>query len=491
MPQTYLAYDLGASSGRAVAGAFDGKQITLEEVHRFSNGGVTAGAGLYWDALRLFEEMITGLRKCVQTKGPDLMGIGIDTWGVDFALLDANDELLGNPRCYRDPRNTGMMEKAFSRVTREEIFEETGLQFLAFNTLYQLYGMAFEKSPQLEMAKTFLMMPDLFNFWLTGKKVCEFSNATTTQFYNPKTRSWAASLLDRLGIPGGMLPEIVPSGTSLGPVLPALTEETGLKSGEVIAPACHDTGSAVAAVPIGNENSVYISLGTWALLGAELSEPAISPAVLAHNFTNEGGVFNTFRFLKNISGLWLVQECKRIWENEGHNYSFAELTRLASEAPALAAAVDPDHADFVSPGDMPSRILAYCERTGQTRPQTHGAIIRCALQGLALKCRQVLGNLEQVLDKKMETIHIVGGGIQNALLCQFIADATGRPVIAGPVEATALGNILMQAYARGELGSLEEIREVVRNSTELITYEPKGTEAWDEFYGRVFVGLEG
>ena len=458
MSQTYLAFDLGASSGRAVAGTFDGSKVDLEEIHRFTNGGVSAGAGLHWDALRLFGEMLTGLRMCVQRSGPELMGIGIDTWGVDFALLDANDELLGNPRCYRDPRVNGMMDKAFSTVSKEEIFSETGLQFMEFNTLFQLYAMTHEKSPQLEIAKTFLMMPDLFNF-------------------------------DRLEIPSDMLPEIAPSGTPLGSVRTDLAAEAGLKSGQVIAPACHDTGSAVAAVPMTGENSIYISSGTWALLGAELREPAISPAVLEHNFTNEGGVFDTFRFLKNISGLWMVQECRRIWENEGHSYSFAELTKLASEAPPLAAAVDPDHADFVSPGDMQSRILAYCKRTGQEEPQTHGAIVRCALEGLALKCRQVLGNLEQVLDKKIDTIHIVGGGIQNILLCQFTADATGLPVVAGPVEATAMGNILMQAYACGELGSLQEIREVVRNSTELITYEPVGTEAWDAFYEGVFVGL--
>lgn len=489
MSQTYLAFDLGASSGRAVAGTFDGSKVDLEEIHRFTNGGVSAGAGLHWDALRLFGEMLTGLRMCVQRSGPELMGIGIDTWGVDFALLDSNDELLGNPRCYRDPRVNGMMDKAFSTVSKEEIFSETGLQFMEFNSLFQLYAMTHEKSPQLEIAKTFLMMPDLFNFWFTGRKVCEFSDATTTQFYNPQTRAWATGLLDRLEIPSDMLPEIAPSGTPLGSVRTDLAAEAGLKSGQVIAPACHDTGSAVAAVPMTGENSIYISSGTWALLGAELREPAISPAVLEHNFTNEGGVFDTFRFLKNISGLWMVQECRRIWENEGHSYSFAELTKLASEAPPLAAAVDPDHADFVSPGDMHSRILAYCKRTGQEEPQTHGAIVRCALEGLALKCRQVLGNLEQVLDKKIDTIHIVGGGIQNILLCQFTADATGLPVVAGPVEATALGNILMQAYACGELGSLQEIREVVRNSTELITYEPVGTEAWDAFYEGVFVGL--
>ncbi len=484
----YLAYDLGASSGRAVIGRFDGRRVDLEEVHRFANAGTPVLGHLYWDALGLFEHMIEGLRRTVHACGKGLMGIGIDTWGVDFGLLDGRDELLGNPRCYRDPRVQGMMEEAFRRVPREEIFEQTGLQFLEFNTLYQLLAMSLEKSPQLEMARTLLMMPDLFNYWLTGRKACEFTIATTTQFYDPRRGDWAVGLLEQLNIPTGMLPEIVPPGTALGPIRADIADEVGLASAEVIAPACHDTGAAVAAVPLTDTDSAYISCGTWALLGTELSEPAITPTALAHNFTNEGGVCGTFRFLKNISGLWLVQECKRIWEREGRNYDYDQLTQMAADAAPLLASVDPDSANFLSPGDMPARIREACSASGQPVPDSEGAVVRCAIESLALKIRYTLGQLEEALQKRMKTVHLVGGGIQNTLLCQLTADATGRPVVAGPIEATALGNILMQALARGQVGSLAEIREIVRNSTDLITYEPGDIGPWDEAYGR-FVRL--
>ena len=484
MPQTYLAFDLGASSGRAVIGRFDGSAVELEEIHRFANGPIPVAGGLYWDALRLYAEMLAGIRKCARISGPALAGIGIDTWGVDFALLDEHDELLGNPHCYRDARVQGMMERAFGRVSREAIFEQTGLQFLEINTLYQLLSMTERNSQQLRMARTFLMMPDLFNFWLTGRKVCEFSNATTTQFYNPRTGGWATDLLDRLEIPAGLLTEIVPPGTTLGALRPEIAADAGIGSVDVIAPACHDTGSAVAAVPFSDVNAAYISSGTWALLGAELPAPAVTRAALRHNFTNEGGVCGTYRFLKNITGLWIVQECRRIWENQGRAYAFAELVRLAEAAPALNSFIDPDHSDFLEPGDMPARIRTYCRRTGQTEPATEGAVIRCALESLALKCRNVLEDLESVLGRRLHTIHVVGGGIRNTLLNQFTADATGRPVVAGPAEATALGNVLVQAYARGEIDSLAGIREVVRNSTEIVTSEPDGDDAWEDAYAR-------
>lgn len=484
MPQTYLAFDLGASSGRAVIGRFDGKVVELEEIHRFANGPVTVAGGLYWDALRLYEEMLAGLRKCVQISGPELAGIGIDTWGVDFALLDGGDELLGNPRCYRDPRVQGMLKRAISRVSRAEIFEQTGLQFLEINTLYQLLSMTERNAPHLRMARTFLMMPDLFNFWLTGRKVCEFSNATTTQFYNPKSGGWATDLLDRLDIPKDMLPEIVPPGTSLGALRPEIAADAGVRSGDVIAPACHDTGSAVAAVPFSSADAAYISSGTWALLGTELQVPNVTPEALRYNFTNEGGVCGTFRFLKNVTGLWIVQECRRIRENQGCAFSFSDLVLLAEAAPALTSFIDPDHPDFLEPGDMPARIRAYCKRTGQTEPATDGAVIRCALESLALKCRYVLEDLESVLNRKLHTIHVVGGGIRNTLLNQFTANAAGRPVVTGPAEATALGNVLVQAYARREIDSLAGIREVVRNSTELATFEPDGGGAWEDAYAR-------
>ena len=482
--ETYLAFDLGASSGRTVAGHFDGERIELEEINRFGNGGVAVGDAMYWDVLRLYEEMLAGLRLSVQKHGQAIAGLGVDTWGVDYALLDASGELVGNPRCYRDARTQGMMDAVFKHVSREEIFEYTGLQFMELNTLFQLYAMVVQKDPQLGFAQTFLMMPDLLNYWFTGRKVCEFSDATTTQFYDPRKGAWSTDLLERLDIPTGILPEIVPSGTLLGPLRSSISDELGAGPIDVIAPACHDTGSAVAAVPMTETDAAYISCGTWALLGAEIPEPAVTPEVLAHNFTNEGGVFGTYRFLKNITGLWLVQECKRVWDLEGNVRSFAELTDLAAKADPLVTLVDPDHAEFAAPGDFPARIRKLAGQTGQPKPETEGAVIRCAVESLAMKCRHVLGNLEDVLGKRMKVVHLVGGGIQNTLLCQLVADATGRSVIAGPVEATALGNILMQAYARGRVGSLQEIRQVVCNSTDLITYEPGDIGPWDEAYER-------
>lgn len=483
MPTTthYLAYDLGASSGRAVIGKFDGKRIELEELHRFENNGIPVGNNYYWDILRLFEEMRTGLRKAVHAV-KTINGLGFDTWGVDYGLLDAQDELLGNPRCYRDARTQGMFEETFKRVPKEKVFEQTGIQFMELNTLYQLVAMRLQNAPQLDMAKTFLTMPDLFNFWFTGRKACEFSNATTTQFYNPQNKTWAYDLLNALNIPTDMLPEIVQPGTLLGPTRSTLNQELGIAPIDVIAPACHDTGSAVAAVPLRSPDDVYISCGTWALMGAEIPTPTINAKALENNFTNEGGVCNTFRFLKNITGLWLVQECRRVWNLAGQNYDWNQLTALAKEAPSLKSFIDPDHATFGTPGDMPKRIQQACLKSGQPVPQTDGAIIRTALESLALKCRYTLQQLEDTLGKKMGNIHIVGGGIQNTLLCQLIANATRRPVLAGPIEATAMGNVLVQAMAKGQIGSLSELREVVRNSTEIKTYEPTHTDAWDEAY---------
>lgn len=479
----YLAFDLGASSGRAVIGRFNGKTIDLEEIHRFPNGAIELPGGLYWDAVHLFSEILTGLRKAGSTSG-GLKSAGLDTWGVDFALLDGQGELIGTPHCYRDPRVDGVMEEAFKTVPREQMFDRTGIQFMPFNTLFQLLSMTRTGSPQLDIAKTFLTMPDLFNYWLTGAKICEFSNATTTQCFDPRRGSWATDMMATLGIPTHIFPEVVQPGTSLGPISETIAKEVGIQDLNVVAPACHDTGSAVAAVPMDSSDSLYISLGTWALMGAEIPEPAINAKSLAHNFTNEGGVDGTYRFLKNIAGLWLVQESKRTWDLAGNTLSFDELTGRAQKAPPLSALIDPDDPDFVAPGDVPARIRAYCERTGQPPPANEGAIIRCALDSLALKCRFVLGNIRETLDRSFTTIHIVGGGIRNTLLCQLIADATGLEVQAGPVEATALGNILVQAIASGDIGNLSEARDVVRASTPIRTYAPQGSPSWDDAYGR-------
>jgi rhamnulokinase len=491
MPKTLdlLAFDLGAESGRAVLGRFDGDRLRLSELHRFANEPVRLPDGLHWDVLRLFAEVKRGLALCAEKHGRPA-SVGVDTWGVDFALLDREGTLLGNPYHYRDGRTEGMIDEACRRVPREEIFERTGIQFMRTNALYQLLSMALARSPLLEVAETFLTMPDLFNHWLSGRTVCEFTNATTTQCYDPRAGGWATSLLERLGIPSHFFPEVVPPGTVLGPLVPSVAEETGLGDMPVVAPACHDTASAVAAVPASEEDWAYISSGTWSLVGAEVREPIITPESLASNFTNEGGVAGTFRLLKNVAGLWLVQECRRAWARQGEEYSYDELTRMAEAAPPFPAFIDPDDPLFFDPPDMPRAIADYCLRSGQTPPQDRGSIVRCALEGLALKCRWVLDRIEKMQPRPIRVIHVIGGGSRNRALCQFTADASGRPVIAGPAEATAIGNILVQALALGHLSSLEEGRALVRRSFELPTYEPQRSTAWDETYARFLSVLE-
>lgn len=487
MAQTsnYLAFDLGAESGRAVIGSFDGERLALSTLHRFPNGPVRVFDSLYWDVLRLFNELKAALSLYRRQQEAELDGIGLDTWGVDFGLLGRDGQLLANPHHYRDLRTEGMLEAVLAQVPRREVFNYTGIQFMEINTLYQLLAMRRSGDPALEQAEALLMMPDLFNYWLTGVRACEFSDATTTQFYDPRAGDWARPLLERLGLPMHILQEIVPPGTILGSLHPSVAAEVGMGAVPVIAPACHDTGSAVAAVPARGRDFAYISSGTWSLMGVETPQPVISDDSLAWNFTNEGGVFGTFRLLKNIMGLWLVQECRRTWAQEGEDLSYDELTALAAAAPAFGPLVEPDSHDFLRPGDMPARIIAFCQATGQEAPETRGEILRCTLESLALKYRWVLERLERMLGRRLETIHIVGGGAQNRLLCQFAADATQRLVIAGPVEATALGNILMQAIARGRIGSLEEGREVVRRSTEMHIFEPGPVAGWNDAYARL------
>lgn len=486
----FLALDLGAESGRAVVGHFDGASLQLEEIHRFPNGPVLVNGHLYWDALRLLTELKAGIRLAAQKCGADLVSLGLDTWGVDYGLLDEQDNLLGNPYHYRDSRTDGMLDQVFEVVPREEVFEQTGIQFMQLNTLYQLYAMRRQGSPLLDMARTLLTMPDLFSFWLTGRKVSEFSIATTTQFYDPRARTWAVDLLRRLGLPTSILAEIVPPGTVLGDLLPEVADELVIDPIPVIAPACHDTGSAVAAVPAQERDYAYISSGTWSLMGVEVNEPVITPQSLEYNFTNEGGVCDTFRLLKNIMGLWLVQECRREWAREGVRYDYAMLTEMAAAAPAFGPIVDVDDHRFLSPGDMPNKIRQFCLETGQEVPESKGEVLRCALESLALRYRWVLERLEEMMGRTINVVHIIGGGMQNELLCQFGADAMRRPVIAGPIEATAMGNILMQALALGHIGSLEEGRAVVRRSFQVRTYEPVDAGPWEEAYDRYLRLLE-
>jgi rhamnulokinase len=479
-----LAFDLGAGSGRAILGRYDGDRLRLVDVHRFPNNPIRSSDGLHWDVQRLFEGIEQGLTLCGRQYGRPA-SVGVDTWGVDFALLDKNGELLGQPFTYRDGRTEGMMEEAFKRVPRREIFEQTGIQFMRMNTVYQLLSMVVSGSPLLGRASTLLMMPDLFNFWLTGRAVCEFTDATTTQFYDPRACAWSKPLLERLGIPTHFLPEIVMPGTVLGPLLPSVAEKTGLGDVPVVAPACHDTAAAVAAVPAESDDFAYISSGTWSLVGVEVPEPVITDDSLANNFTNEGGVGGTFRLLRNVHGLWPLQECRRLWAEQGSDFSYDELAEMAEAAPGFSAVIDPDNTMFLNPSDILAAIRGYCTDTGQAPPQDRGSVVRCILESLALKHRWVLERIEKMQGRPVSVVHVVGGGSQNRLLCQFTADATGRPVVAGPAEATAVGNIIVQAMALGHLSSAAEGRALVRRSFDTERYEPRERAPWDGMYDRL------
>ena len=485
--KTYLAVDLGGESGRVVAGRFDGGKISLEQFHRFANGPVNLGGTLRWNLISLWSEIQNGLREAAARLNGSAVSVGVDTWGVDFVLMNGNDELLGQPWNYRDSRTDNMIEKACSRVPREEIFAETGLQFLQINSLYQLLAMC-ERDPELvAQAKRFLMVPDFFHWCLSGSRVVEFTNATTSQLLSARTRDWSWDLLRKFEIPTDMFPEVVSPGTTLGTLRPEVGDFTGLGRLNVVAPATHDTGAAIAAVPTrntGTPNWAYISSGTWSLMGVEVQEAILTPAALSYNVTNEGGVDGTYRLLKNIMGLWLVQRCKVAFAARGRDIDYTKLTQMAAAAEPFRSLVDPDRSEFLGPPDMTEAIAEECRRTGQPVPETEGQFVRCALESLALKYRMVLGWMENLTGVPVEVIHIVGGGTQNQLLNQFTADACGRPVVAGPIEATALGNVLLQARAAGDLSSLSEIREVVRSSETLGEYTPAQSAAWDDAWGR-------
>ncbi len=479
----FLAFDFGAESGRALLGRLADGRLRLDEIHRFPNGPVRTLGGLHWDVLRLFADIKHGLKQALVETDGRIDGIGIDTWGVDFALIGSDGEILGNPFHYRDERTNGMLDEACRLAGREHIYDKTGIQFLPFNTLYQMLAMVKTGSPALKSASGMLLMADLFNYWLTGKQVCEFSNATTTQFYNPRQGTWAKDLLLELDIPTHILPQIVQPGTVIGPLDERLVAELGSGSGvPVIAPATHDTGSAVAAVPAEGDSHAYISSGTWSLMGVEIREPLINEQSLAMSFTNEGGVAGTFRFLRNIMGLWLVQECRRTWLAAGEDVSYADLAAMAEECEGFVSIVDPDATVFLTPGDMPKRIQDFCRETRQPVPETKGQIVRCALDSLALRYRATVESLDKLFGKRHDPIHIVGGGTQNKLLCQLAADAMGRTVVAGPVEATAIGNVLVQAMGAGVVGTLAEARQIVRDSSNLLQYQPRQNPAIEAAY---------
>jgi rhamnulokinase len=484
----YLAFDLGAESGRATLGSIDAQRLTLEELHRFPNTPVRVLSALHWDVLRLWQEIRRGLTIAGRERRIHLDGVGVDTWGVDFALVGQDGNLIENPRHYRDARTSGMLEAVFAVVPRWEVFAHTGIQFMQINTLYQLYAMRLAGSRALACARTLLMTPDLFNYWLTGVAKSEVTIASTSQFYNPRLQRWAFELFDRLLLPKTILADIVQPGTRLGPVLAEVSESCGLGATNVYATGCHDTASAVAAVPATGDSWCYISSGTWSLMGVELNAPVIDERTLALNLTNEVGAGGKARMLKNIAGLWLLQECRRAWAMAGQEYSYEQLASMAGEASPFSAVLDPDA--FLEPGDMPAKIAAYCQSSGQRPPDAVGAIARVILESLALRYRGVLESVEKLLDRKLEVIHIVGGGSRNRVLNQFVADATNRIVVAGPSEATVMGNILIQAIGAGELAGLREAREIVKRSVVLETFTPKRTADWDRAYERFLLVTE-
>jgi rhamnulokinase len=481
--KSLLAIDLGAESGRAILGHIH-ERLTLDEVHRFPNGPVRVGEHIHWDVLRLWTEIQNGLRLAAANSGSSLAGMGLDTWGVDFGLLDSSDRLIGNPYHYRDARTNGMIEAACQIVPLEEIYNQTGIQFMQLNTLFQLFALRQENDPALQTAMTLLMIPDLLNFWLTGNKANEFTDATTTQCYNPREKRWASELLAALEIPQHIFGPIVQPGTILEQIRASVAEDAACARIPVIAVGSHDTASAVAAVPAEGSDFIYISSGTWSLIGIESPEPIIDADSLRYNFTNEGGVFNTIRFLKNIMGMWLLQECRRQWAQSGRNYSYDDLTGLAAEAPPLKSFIYVGDNRFLPPGHMVERIQEFCRQTNQSVPQSEAELTRCILESLALEYRWATEKLCVLSGKRLRVIHIIGGGSRNRLLNQFTADATGCQVIAGPVEATAIGNILMQAIALRQLSSLEEARALVRRSFDVISFEPHTSSAWDEAYSR-------
>ena len=449
--------------------------LRLEELHRFANQPVQLPAGLYWDSFRLFHEIVEGLTVAGRERKLRVDGIGIDTWGVDFGLLGGDGGLMECPRHYRDTRTNGVMERLFSVVPREEVFEQTGIQFMQIQFALPVVCVAPRKFARaLECAERLLFIPDLLNYWLTGVARAEVTIASTSQFYDPRARAFCGAMLERLGIPARILPELIEPGRLLGyhvnVKLPAIGERTGLGAAPVYASAGHDTASAVVAAPGEGDDWCYISSGTWSLMGVELREPVINARALELNYTNEAGVAGRTRLLKNIAGLWILQECRRYWAEAGERYTYEELARMAEESGPAKALIDPD--DFLPPGDMPARINAWLRARGLAEPATKGEMCRIILESLAERYRQVLEGLESLTGRRIRTIHIVGGGARHSLLNRLVARATGRTVFAGPVEATAAGNVLVQAMAAGAVRDLEEARAVVRGSFEIEKFEP-------------------
>ncbi len=477
VPRYHIACDLGAESGRVMLGTFDGGRLILEEVHRFPNGPVRLHGSLRWDLLGLYREILHGFR-VVAARGLPITSLGVDSWAIDYALRRRAEPLLRPAYHYRDPRH----ERAF-RATRsvefdQLVFAQTGIQFLSINTLYQLLADQAQDAAFLESADRLLLVPDWFHFLLCGREAAEESNASTTQLYDPRRRGWSDALIAHFGFPRRLFAEIVPPGTVLAPLLPEVRDQTGLGAVPVVAGCTHDTAAAVAAVPAQGDDWAYLSSGTWSLIGVELPGPLINEAARAANFTNEVGYGGTIRFLKNIIGLWLLQECRRAWAHDGQELDYAAITDLAHAAAPLRSLIHPDDPRFHAPPDMPAAIRAYCRDTDQPEPLTPGEYARCIFESLALLYGAKLGELERLTGRALRVLHVVGGGSKNELLNQCAADATGREVLAGPVEATAMGNVLAQALALGCIPSLSAARAIVRESTSVVRYAPQDIATW-------------
>jgi rhamnulokinase len=489
MTSGYIAIDLGAESGRVIVGMLRGERLQLQETHRFGHEPVWLPTGLHWDMTGIWREIVRGLRKTAawaQANRVELVSVGADTWGVDWALVDKAGELVGTPHAYRDPRNPLAYEKALATLGRDRIYQTTGIQFMPLNTLYSLYAHKLDDEDALKNADQLLFIPDLIHFWLSDQRSVEATIASTSQMIDCHTNDWARDLLGDLGIPAHLLRPITPAGATIGQLRAKIAEETGLPTSlNVVAPAAHDTASAVAAVPAVDDTGwCYLSSGTWSLLGAELRAPCVSPAAQHASFTNELGIGGTYRFLKNIAGLWLAQECRRDLARRGQEFDYATLTQMAAHAEPLRTLVDPDHASFQTPGGMLQKLIDFARATNQPAPEAPGQFVRAALEGLALAYRDKLAILESILDKRCDVIHIVGGGGKNQLLSQMTADATGRRVVVGPEEATATGNALVQAMAAGAVRDLRHLRHVVAQSFDVTTYEPVASGNWDTAFER-------
>lgn len=477
-----LAFDFGASSGRAILAEYDGSRIELREVHRFDNNPVMIRGTFYWDALALFHEIKQGITKA-RAYG-EFSSIGIDTWGVDFGLLDKNGDLLQNPVNYRDRRTEGMVDEAAKTISLEDLYSLTGVQIMEINTLFQLYSLAKNRPDVLERADCALLMPDLFGYFLTGNKTAEYSIASTTQMLDPEKKQWNRELLKKLSLPERLFPDVVPSGTVLGDVSSDISEELGISGVQVISVTGHDTACAVAAAPSEEEDFIFISCGTWSLFGTELSSPVITEKSRKFNITNEGGYGYTTRFLKNIIGLWLIQETRRQYRREGREYSYNDLEKAAVASEPFRYFVDPNAPEFVAPGNIPERIRAYCVRTGQGSPETVGEIMRCVYESLAMTYRMTMEQIEECTEKHYRQIHMLGGGTKDTLLCRMTANAANCRIVAGPIEATAMGNAAVQLMAQGDIPNLAAARKVVSKSFDTVEYLPDDAEAWENAYHR-------